>query len=65
MGHFVTVQLSTESQAQSLYNWLLRNKVMTDFRGKRLRFGFTPYLKLTEVKNLKNLLSTLNLREID
>ena len=65
LGHFITFEFESSEQAKSVYNWLLRNHVMTDFRGKRLRFGFTPYLNMNEVKKLKNMLSSLNLREID
>lgn len=56
LGHFITFDMKTEERARSINNSLLRDSILTDFRGSRLRFGFGPYLNKTEILQVKKAL---------
>jgi len=42
-GHFYTFALSSTEQSEYWCNYLKQHRVLTDFRGDRLRFGFGLY----------------------
>jgi selenocysteine lyase/cysteine desulfurase len=42
-GHFLTFELQDSDKTEGVYQHLKQNKIMTDYRGSRLRFGFAPY----------------------
>ncbi len=47
-GHFLTFELDSAEQVQSLANELKQKQIYTDFRGNRIRFGFALYHDLTD-----------------
>jgi len=48
-GHFLTFQLSCENNARSLYQYLKHHRILTDYRGDRLRFGFGSYHEASDI----------------
>lgn len=48
-GHFLTFKLHSAQRAGAIYNHLKSNKILTDYRGDRLRFGFAPYHLANEI----------------
>ncbi|MBY0517114.1 MAG: aminotransferase class V-fold PLP-dependent enzyme [Bacteriovoracaceae bacterium] len=51
-GHFLTLEASDATEAQSLRVELLRRDVYIDQRGARLRFGFGLYHSLEDIQDL-------------
>lgn len=52
VGHFLTFKCSSNDEAKSLYNEILDNDILTDFRDKSLRFGFGMYLTEQDIQKL-------------
>ncbi|RUO80177.1 selenocysteine lyase [Idiomarina tyrosinivorans] len=52
-GHFFAFEFDTEEQVQELSKRLKSQKVLTDHRGKRLRFGFAPYQRPDDYRQIK------------
>lgn len=48
-GHFLTFEMGDATKTERLYQHLKQHKVMTDFRGTRLRFGFAPYHSIDDI----------------
>ena len=48
-GHFLTFAMSDNQSTQVLHDYLQEHKIMTDFRGNRLRFGFAPYHETADI----------------
>lgn len=42
-GHFLTFKMPSSQACAELAEYLKQHKVLTDYRGDRLRFGFAPY----------------------
>lgn len=59
IGRFVTFEFSRIEECAQFHEKLLAKKVLTDFRGKRLRFGFSPYINQQDIESLKFLLKSL------
>ncbi len=58
-GHFITFELHSNSECEQM-DLLLKNAgIKTDYRGKRLRFGFGMYHEVQDVMNLLNRLKSL------
>ena len=55
-GHFLTIECPSEESTKELYERLKEDKVLTDFRGNRLRFGFGAYLEEEDVLSVKETL---------
>ncbi len=56
-GHFLTFQLSSAEEVAQLADKLQQAGVETDYRGKRLRFGFALYHDVDDYQRLKKALS--------
>lgn len=56
-GHFLTYQLPSEEDVTQLADKLQQAGVETDYRGKRLRFGFALYHDVADYQLLKKALS--------
>ena len=54
LGHFLTLEFENKEKCQFYHDQLLSSGVLTDFRGSRLRFGFSPYLNKDEVLAAKS-----------
>lgn len=50
VGHFLTLSFKTVSDAQKAHLLLLSKNIVTDFRGKNLRFGFGLYLTFEQIE---------------
>ena len=48
-GHFLTFELQDAVKTEALYQHLKQHKIMTDYRGTRLRFGFAPYHDVEDI----------------
>jgi selenocysteine lyase/cysteine desulfurase len=59
IGHFITIQFDSPSEAKIYYNSLLNLNILTDFRGNNLRFGFTPYLNQEDIEQVKAAINSL------
>lgn len=57
IGHFLTMELKDNQQALAFYEALKTEKILTDFRGNRLRFGFGMYL---DIEDIKAVMPTIN-----
>lgn len=44
IGHFLTLEFPNTEKCASAHEFLKENSIQADYRGQRLRFGFTPYL---------------------
>lgn len=66
VGHFLTLNFSSYSNAQQAHQYLLSKNIMTDFRRNRLRIGLGIYItqsdleKALEVFNSQEFLNLLN-----
>ncbi|WP_258239815.1 aminotransferase class V-fold PLP-dependent enzyme [Pseudidiomarina homiensis] len=56
-GHFLTFELPSAAEVAALAKQLQRGGVETDYRGKRLRFGFALYHDASDYQRLKKALS--------
>lgn len=56
-GHFLTFELATADEVTQLADKLQRAGIETDYRGKRLRFGFALYHDAEDYQRLKKALS--------
>ena len=54
IGHFLTLDLRSYDHALSLYEELLEQNILTDFRANRLRFGFGLYLNIEDIECATN-----------
>ncbi len=59
VGQFITIQFSSAKEAQDFHQSLLAKNILTDFRGNRLRFGFSPYLDLEDIDRVNLSLKTI------
>lgn len=58
-GHFLTFEFASAEQTAAAYQWLLKEKILTDYRDDRLRFGFGLYQDENDLDELmKRLLSS-------
>jgi selenocysteine lyase/cysteine desulfurase len=57
LGHFLTLDLKTNEQAELFHRLLLEENVMTDFRNQFLRFGFGLYQTPENIKKLAQILN--------
>jgi kynureninase len=62
-GHFIALKLKSEDDAKKLHEALLKQKIETDHRGNRLRFGFGLYVDLEDVNKLFSKLSVEMIRK--
>ncbi|MFZ3231174.1 MAG: aminotransferase class V-fold PLP-dependent enzyme [Pseudobdellovibrio sp.] len=58
-GHFLTFRMHDLEQVKKVHDVLNKNKIKTDFRGNRLRFGFGLYQE--SCINLQSVVSSLEL----
>ncbi|RUO56485.1 aminotransferase class V-fold PLP-dependent enzyme [Pseudidiomarina homiensis] len=56
-GHFLTFELPSAAEVATLAQQLQQGGVETDYRGKRLRFGFALYHDASDYQRLKKALS--------
>ncbi|WP_258807492.1 aminotransferase class V-fold PLP-dependent enzyme [Pseudidiomarina sp. CB1] len=56
-GHFLTFELPSAAEVATLAQQLQHGGVETDYRGKRLRFGFALYHDASDYQRLKKALS--------
>ena len=61
IGHFITFDFETPSKTKIIHEKLLERSIMTDFRGTRLRFGFSPYINDNQINQVKSILNHLKL----
>jgi selenocysteine lyase/cysteine desulfurase len=52
VGHFLTFKTESVEHSKQLYQELLELDILTDFRGKSLRFGFGMHLNQQKIANL-------------
>ncbi len=60
-GHFIPLNCKSSAQAKELHNQLVGHGVLTDFRGRYLRFGFGAYL---DQESIEQVLSSLKLLKL-
>jgi selenocysteine lyase/cysteine desulfurase len=56
IGSFITLEFSSEAETKSFHDKLNELNILTDFRGKRLRFGFGIYQSVDQIVEVKKLL---------
>jgi selenocysteine lyase/cysteine desulfurase len=61
IGHFITFEFESNSEASETHNLLKAQGILTDFRGSHLRFGFTPYLNQDDIEHVKMAINSLEL----
>ena len=59
IGHFITAQFSSNDEAKDFYDELSKWNILTDFRGDKLRFGFSPYLDQSDIEHVKGVINSL------